>query len=153
MQTLTPHSGNKETGASEPKLAPWMSLLLRFAGTFNVLAGLGMIFCYHEGFKLLGLPKPELVLPVQVVGALVLLFGVGYHMTASRPRENRSVLLLGWWSKCLGSVLGVYHVSQGRLPGYFLLILFFADIIYLWPFAVILRRIPRENGSQSRRGE
>ena len=51
---------------------------------------------YACGFKLLGMSKPELPLPVQVLGILVGLFGVGYLMVAARPLENRNILLLGF---------------------------------------------------------
>ena len=76
-------------------LSLWMRLLLRFAGTFNVLAGASMVCLYHEGFKLLHIRQPELALPVQMMGILVALFGVGYHMVANRPVENRSILVSG----------------------------------------------------------
>ncbi|MGD0900627.1 MAG: hypothetical protein ABR915_22575, partial [Thermoguttaceae bacterium] len=79
-------------------LSLWMRLLLRFAGTFNLLAGASMICLYHEGFKLLEVRQPGLALPVQIMGILVALFGVGYHMVANRPIENRNILVLGWWS-------------------------------------------------------
>ena len=76
-------------------LRPWMKYLLWFVGGYNILAGLGMMIFYHEGFALLGLPKPELMLPLQLVGILVGLFGVGYWIVARNPVENRNVLLLG----------------------------------------------------------
>jgi hypothetical protein len=122
-------------------LRPWMKYLLRFAGTFNLLAGAGMFCLYHEGHKLLGVAKPALVLPVQVMGILVALFGVGYHMVASRPVENRNILLLGFWSKALSSVLALWYVAAGRLPWWFAVVVFFADMIYLPPFYAILRRL------------
>lgn len=122
-------------------ITPWMTRLLWFVGGYNLLAGLGMLCLYHEGFKLLGMTKPDVNLPVQLVGILVGLFGVGYWMVAAHPFENRSVLLLGFWSKLLGSVLGLYYVFAGKLPLFFLALLFFSDIIYLPPFAVILRRL------------
>jgi hypothetical protein len=124
-------------------LLPWMKLLLRFAGTFNLLAGMAMICLYHEGYELLGVPKPKLVLPVQVMGILVALFGVGYHMVAGRPAENRNILVLGFWSKALSSVLALWYVAAGRLPWWFAVVVFFADVIYLPPFYLILRRIGR----------
>lgn len=124
-------------------LLPWMRLLLRFAGTFNLLAGTSMICLYHEGYKLLGVPKPELLLPVQVMGILVALFGVGYHLVASNPVENRNLLMLGFWSKALSSVLALWYVAAGRLPWGFALVVFFADVIYLPPFYVIMRRLYR----------
>lgn len=129
--------------ASAPALEPWMKYLLRFAGCFNLLAGAGMISLYHEGYKLLGVAKPQLVLPVQVMGVLVALFGVGYHMVASSPVENRRILLLGFWSKAISSVLAVWYVPFGPMPWWFVLVVFFSDMIYLPPFYLILRRLNR----------
>ena len=95
-------------------LLPWMKYLLRFAGVFNLLAGLGMICLYHEGFKMLGVEKPALVLPVQIMGILVGLFGVGYLLVAANPVENRNILMLGFWSKAISSVCGL--VVRGGRP-------------------------------------
>jgi small multidrug resistance pump len=127
----------------EPSLAPWMKRLLWFVGGYNLLAGVGMIGFYHEGFKLLSLAKPQLNLPIQLVGVLVGLFGVGYWLVAANPVENRNLLMLGFWSKALGSVLGLYYCAVGKLPPVFIVVLFFSDIIYLPPFLMILRRLYR----------
>jgi small multidrug resistance pump len=126
-----------------PPLRPWMRFVLRFAGTYNLLAGAAMICLYHEGYKLLGMRKPELILPVQVMGILVGLFGVGYHLVASNPVENRNILALGFWSKALSSIFALYYVAVGTLPVGFLPVLFFSDIVYLPPFYLIWRRISR----------
>lgn len=130
-------------------LRRWMTLLLRFVAIFNVLAGLSMLIFYHESYKVLGVEKPELTLPLQLVGILVGLFGVGYWMVASNPVENRNVLLLGFLSKAFGSMLGIYFVVIGKLPPVFLGLLFFSDIVYLPPFAVILRVLYREAAARS----
>lgn len=122
---------------------PWMRRLLWFVGGYNLLAGIAMIGLYHEGYKLLGVEKPHLNLPVQLVGILVGLFGVGYWLVAANPIENRNVLMLGFWSKALGSLFGVYYVVVGKLPLFFLAVLFVSDIAYLPPFAIILRRLYR----------
>ena len=82
-------------------LERWMKRLLRFAGAFNIVAGVAMMCLWRIGHtKLLGLAKPW-PLPTQVMGALVLLFGVGYRMVARNPIENRNILILGWWSKAM----------------------------------------------------
>ena len=139
-----------------PLLDRWMQRLLRFAGTFNLFAGLGMIVLYHEGYRLFGVEKPALVMPLQLTGVLVMLFGVGYHRVASRPRENYDLLMLGFLSKAGGSILGIYYVVCGLLPWFFLLCLFLADIIYLPFFWLILgridgmRRSPAGDGSNDR---
>lgn len=128
---------------TEQPLKPWMWWVLRIAGTFNLLAGFSMCVFYSEGFHMLGLKKPPLMLPLQLVGVLVALFGVGYHLVASNPVENRNVLMLGFLSKFLGSVLGIGYVVLGKITPVFLLLLLFADIAYLPPFWVILRRLYR----------
>ncbi len=130
-------------------LRTWMRYLLRFAGCYNLLAGLNMVVFYHEMFKTLGLPKPEVMLFVQLVGILVGLFGVGYLLVASNPIENRNLLMLGFWSKALGSVLGIGHVARGNLPLVFLVVLFFSDIVYLPLFAIILQRLYRIAGARN----
>lgn len=130
--------------SNSPPLDRWMRRLLRFAGTFNLFAGLAMIVLYHEGYRLFGIEKPQFVMPLQLTGVLVMLFGVGYHRVASRPLENYDLLLLGFLSKLGGSLLGIYYVAFGPLPLLFLAFLFFADIIYLPPFWLILRKIARQ---------
>jgi len=135
-----------------PPLTPWMYWLLRFAGTFNLLAGFSMMVFYHEGYKLLSVPRPALVMPLQLVGILVALFGVGYHMVAGNPVENRNVLTLGFLSKLLGSALGIVYVAKGKLPPQFLAMLFFADIIYLPLFWIIMRRLYSIAGRSAKHG-
>jgi hypothetical protein len=118
-----------------------MTRLLWFVGGYNLLAGLGMFTLYHEGLEILDIPKPEFLLPIQLVGVMVGLFGVGYWMVAWRPAENRNVLLLGFLSKAFGALLGAYYVAVGKAPPMFLGAVFLGDVIYLPPFWIILRRL------------
>jgi len=131
-----------------PPLRPWMTWVLRFAGGYNLLAGAAMCTLYHEGFKLLGLPKPEVILPVQVTGILVALFGVGYLLVASNPVENRNILTLGFLSKGISSVVALAYVVAGPFPPVFAVVVFFSDVIYLVPFWVIMRRLYRAAGQR-----
>jgi len=126
-----------------------MRFVLRVAGCWNLLAGVSMMTLYHEGYKLLGVAKPELVLPVQVTGILVALFGVGYLMVAARPVENRNLLLLGFLSKALASAVALGYVAAGRLGWGFAAVVFLSDVIYLPPFWVILRRLGRTAASDA----
>ena len=120
-----------------------MKRLLRFAGVFNISAGICMILFYHEGYRMLGVEKPELTLEIQVIGILVALFGVGYLRTASRPVENRDLLLLGMLSKGISSVFALGYIASGALPWWFAVVVFFADIVYVPPFWIIWRRLCR----------
>jgi hypothetical protein len=125
----------------EKPLLPWMKFVLRFVAIYNILAGLHMLILRKETYWMIGMERPQIDFPIQLVGILVALFGVGYSMVARNPLENRNVQLLGFWSKLLGSCLGTYYVARGRLPLQFVLVYFFADVIYLPPFYLILRRL------------
>jgi hypothetical protein len=124
-------------------LKPWMRKLLIFAGCYNLLVGVNLCVFYHEMFKFFGLPKPNLIMYVQLVGMLVALFGVGYLMVAHRPIQNRNLLLLGFLSKLFGSILGTGYVLLGKMPPIFFLVLIFSDIVYLPFFWKIIRRVYR----------
>jgi len=126
---------------SRKPLEKWMKFLLRFVAAFNVGAGLFMLIGYHETYKIIGMEKPSISFPIQLVGILVGLFGVGYYLVVKNPIENRALLMLGFWSKFLGSCLGTYYVVRGQLPLRFVAIYFFADVIYLPPFYLILQRL------------
>src|SRR5258708_12831397 len=110
-----------------------MKRLLWFVGGYNVLAGVGMLGFYHEGYKLLRVVKPEVNLPIQLVGVLVALFGVGYWLVAANPIDNRNLLMLGFWSKALGSVLGLYFWRVGNLPPPLFSVFFFSHLHFLTP--------------------
>ena len=127
--------------SATPVLDSWMTKLLWSAAVFNVLAGFGMVIFYHEGYRALGMPKPELALPTQLVGMLVLLFGWGYSLVARDPLLNTNVLRIGWWTKALGSLLAFYHFFQGNVPWILPLGVLFADVAWLFPFWIIQQRI------------
>lgn len=150
------HHGLTMTDSSEIKLhtpssskegrrfiEPWMVKVLTFAGWYNIVAGLSMMILYHEGFKMLGVTKPEMNLPIQLVGMLVAVFGVGYLIAAKKPVENRNILLLGFFSKLFGPLLAMSYIVSGQLPVAMIPILIFADIAYLAPFWMIYRECGR----------
>ncbi len=129
------------TSTPQKPLTKWMKFVLRFVAAYNIGAGLFMLIGYHEAYQIMGMPKPEINLPLQLVGILVGLFGVGYYLVAKNPIENRNILALGFCSKFLGSCLGTGYVLLGKLPLQFVAVYFFADVIYLPPFYIILQRL------------
>ena len=124
-------------------LSKGFRFILKFGGYYNIVAGLAMVIFYHEGFRALGVPKPEFVLPIQLVGVLVAIFGVGYLIAERNPVENRNIILLGFLSKLFGPLLAIMRIASGSLPIMMLAVLFFADGIYLIPFWIIYRQLSR----------
>src|SRR5262245_19677904 len=109
-------------------LRPWMRFVLWIAGAYNLASGLGMVIGYHEAHRLAGLPPPTLALPMQMLGATIMLFGVGFFAVAAEPMKNRFLLVLGLWCKLLGFALSAYAVVRGAITPKFLAIVFFADL-------------------------
>ena len=120
-----------------------MIRVLKSAGWYNLVAGILMMILYHEGFKMLGVAKPEMNLPIQLVGLLVGIFGMGYLMACRNPVENRNIILLGFFSKLLGPALAISYIVSGLLPIAMIPILVFADLIYLVPFWMTYKRCCR----------
>lgn len=139
-QIQNPRSEIQNPPSPRP-LTKWMKFVLRFAAVFNLSAGLFMLIGYHETYQIIGMNKPDRSFPIQLVGILVALFGVGYYLVAKNPIQNRNLLMLGFWSKFLGSCLATGYVVLGKLPPQFVAVYFFADVIYLPPFYLILRRL------------
>jgi len=129
MRTVTPSDAPDATSP----LSSGLRFILKFAGYYNIVAGLAMVILYHEGFRALGVPKPEFVLPIQLVGVLVAIFGVGYLIAERNPVENRNIVLLGFLSKLLGPLLAIMHIASGSLPIMMLVI----------PFWIIYRQLSR----------
>jgi small multidrug resistance pump len=126
-----------------------MKYLLRFAAIYNLAASANMLFFYREGFETLGMAAPMPIWPVQLLGLLVGLFGVGYWMVSVRPAHNRDLLLLGFWSKLLGSLLAIYHWRLDNVPNQFLGLVVISDIVYLAPFWMILWHLKRQSRGDS----
>ncbi len=141
MPNDTIQPGQSSVAVAPSPLSEGMRFVLKFAGVYNIIAGICMVAFYHEGFRALGIPKPEFVMPIQLVGVLVAIFGVGYLLVARSPVENRNLLLLGFFSKLLGPLLAIAHIVAGNLPIMMLAVLFFADGIYLIPFWIIYRKL------------
>ena len=141
MATVEPPPADSRSASHA--LLPWMRLVLRVAAVWNVWAGLVMLVFYHEASRVLGMPKPNPIMPFQLAGLCVGLFGVGYWLVARRPLENRNLLWLGFWSKLLGTILCGYHVARGSLPLSFVPLVLLADVVYLPPFYLIGRRLDR----------
>jgi len=99
-----------------------------------------MMIFYHEGFRSIGIEKTSFNLPIQLVGMMVALFGLGYWIVSMNPVENRNVLLLGMLSKLLGPLLAIRYIMRGDLPAWMLIVFFFADFIYLVPFWLTWRK-------------
>jgi small multidrug resistance pump len=75
----------------------------------------------------------------QGTGLVTVLFGVGYAIAATNPRQHWSVLMIGLIAKILGPVGMLWSVIQGDVPHQVLYFIPINDLIWWWPFTMILR--------------
>src|SRR5262245_52602234 len=122
-------------------LRPWLKFALATLGTINVLVGTTMIGFYHEGCKLLHVPKPHPLWVLQLFGALTLLLGVGYWLVSRNPNRFRPILAAGFTIQFAASLWIVWAVSQDKLKLEFLVVVLATALCYLAPLAIAIRQM------------
>ncbi|MCC7084828.1 MAG: PQQ-dependent sugar dehydrogenase [Pirellulales bacterium] len=122
-------------------LRPWLKLVLATLGTLNVVIGVGMIGFYHEGCKLLHVPKPHPLWILQLAGAVTLLLGIGYWLVSRHPYRFRRVLPLGFGIHVAASLRIVWAVSHAELKRGFLLVVLATALCYLVPLTIAIRQM------------
>ncbi|MEM7811969.1 MAG: peroxiredoxin-like family protein [Planctomycetota bacterium] len=126
------------TAADGLEPAPaWMSWVLYFAATYNVLWGVATLFV-----------SPSDVLPVegsptqtalwQCIGMIVGAYGIGYAAAAFDPYRHWPVTLVGLVGKILGPIGFVVYASKGVLPWTMGLTILTNDLAWWVPFTLIL---------------
>jgi small multidrug resistance pump len=78
-------------------------------------------------------------------GLIIFLFGVGYAIAATNPRQHWSVLFIGLVAKILGPVGMVWSVIQGDVAHQVLYLIPVNDLVWWLPFAIILRDVFRRH--------
>jgi hypothetical protein len=87
-------------------------------------------------------PPKELFL-WQGTGLVIVLFGVGYLIATTNPRQHWGIILVGFLSKFLGPIGLTWSVFQGEVPGRVLYLIPINDLFWLLPFALILLQVFR----------
>jgi len=147
MTSVRPEFRPRAVATNAPGLAAtaprWMTWVLRAAGVYNVLWGSVVILAPSWSFGWSGLSKPDqpLYYPElwQCIGMIVGVYGVGYYLAARAPLTHWPVVLVGFLGKIFGPVGYLYGVIIGRTPPELIVTNFFNDLIWLVPFALILR--------------
>lgn len=88
------------------------------AAAYNMLAGLPPVLAPTLAMQSFGAPAPDplYVFPIQLMGALVTTFGIGYALVAMGRTTARDILILGIigkWGLCL---LLAIRLTQIELP-------------------------------------
>ena len=117
----------------------WMSLILKFAGVYNILWGISVIFLPNLFFNLTGMDIPRYPMIWQCVGMIVGVYGVGYWVAARDPLRHWPITLVGFLGKVFGPIGFAYYLIQGAFPLTFGLTIMTNDLLWWIPFGLILK--------------
>ena len=117
----------------------WMSLILKFAGVYNILWGISVILLPNLFFNLTGMDIPRYPMIWQCVGMIVGVYGVGYWIAARDPLRHWPITLVGFLGKVFGPIGFSYYLFQGAFPLTFGLTIMTNDLLWWIPFGLILK--------------
>ena len=86
------------------------------AALFNFAAGLPFLLAPNEALALLTVAPAADVLFHQIVGLLVVCFGIGYWLVSLEPQRNRAIVIIGAIGKSGVVVLFGKAWLAGTLP-------------------------------------
>jgi small multidrug resistance pump len=133
--------------ASTPR---WQTTCLALAGLQCLIWGLYIIFMPARSAISYGLDRPPREIFLwQGTGLVIFLFGVGYLIASTNPRQHWVAILTGLLAKVLGPVGIAWSVVQGQVPSAVLLLLPVNDVIWWIPFGLILFRIFQERSGHA----
>lgn len=115
------------------------------AGIYNLLFGLVAILFPNQVFEWIDMEPPRYPELWQCIGMIVGVYGVGYLIAAFDPARHWPIVLVGFLGKLFGPIGMAISVAKGTLPLFFGAINITNDLIWLVPFALILRYANKES--------
>ena len=115
----------------------YASVVFAIAGIVNIAVGATTFLAPLTVAELLGVPRPETTLFIELAGWLVVVLGIGYCLTAWNPERDRDLMLIGALGKLLVLPLMVSAWRRGSVgfsgviggAGDFVLALLFLDVL------------------------
>jgi uncharacterized repeat protein (TIGR03806 family) len=128
-----------------------MTATLRLFGGLNILVGLALASLYHESCKLVGVLKPSPVWPLQTVGAVTALVGVGYLLAARNPGRFRRFLLSAFVFHATVEIWLTSDTSATHRNIRISLFVVLVAVCYLIPLAAIIFSLSKNQPTDTRR--
>jgi peroxiredoxin len=116
-----------------------MRIVLTAAAAYNILWGAWVVLFPEAIFRWVGIDPPLYPQIWQCVGMIVGAFGVGYAVAAQAPLRHWPIVLVGLIGKTLGPIGFLQAAGNGQLPWSFGVTIITNDLIWIVPFALILR--------------
>lgn len=124
---------------------PWMRPVLVAAAVYHLLWGaLGVLFPGRP-FEWLGIESPLDPMDQQSLGLTMACFGIGFAAAALRPLQHWPVVFIALARKVLGPVVFLGAALEGSVPWVAGAVILFDDLIWIAPFALIVRTAYRDH--------
>ena len=117
----------------------WMRPLLIAAGVYNLAWGAWAVLWPQSYFHSAGMPPINYPQIWQCVGMIVGVYGIGYNIAARDPVRHWPIVLVGFLGKLLGPIGFLQNAYSGIWPWKMGWVNITNDLIWLIPFALILR--------------
>lgn len=116
----------------------WARRWLIAAGVYNLLWGGLVILFPHLLFDLTGAERMRYPEIWQCVGMIVGVYGIGYIIASTNPRQHWPIILVGLLGKVFGPIGFAFALTKGTFPPSFGLTILTNDLIWWAPFFMIL---------------
>jgi hypothetical protein len=128
----------------------WPATVLRLAAVYNLLWGAWVILFPNHIFDLTGIERPNYPGIWQCVGMIVGVYGIGYWVAARDFLVHWPVVLVGFLGKILGPIGFVQSAIDGALPWKWGFTILTNDLIWWWPFGLMLYLAYKEHRGEGR---
>ena len=122
---------------------PWMRVTLRAAAVYNFTWGALAVLAPLWMFRLAGMEAPRYPALWQCIGMMVGTYGIGYAIAARNPVRHWPIVLVGLLGKVLGPIGFLHAARHSELPWVAGWTIVTNDLIWWFPFAIILRHALR----------
>ena len=120
------------------KQAPWMGIVLKLAGIYNLAFGAWVVLAPEQAFRLFEMAPPTYPFLWQCIGMIVGVYGVGYLVASRDPLGHWPIILVGLLGKILGPIGFLQTAIAGDIPWAFGWLILTNDLIWWQPFTGIL---------------
>ena len=120
-----------------------MQITLRMAAIYNFLWGAMAILFPIQSFEILGMPSPLYPQLWQCIGMIVGVYGLGYWIAATNPLVHWPIVLVGFLGKIFGPIGFAVAIINKELPLIFGVHIITNDLIWWFPFFLILKNVHR----------
>ncbi|HEX9917794.1 MAG TPA: hypothetical protein VGA87_01440, partial [Pyrinomonadaceae bacterium] len=145
MNTHNDRDGDDGDDGNRRRAHPrWMTWTLYAAGAYNLLWGAFVVLFPLAFFRWAGAAPPNYPQIWQCLGMVVGVYGVGYAIAARDPFRHWPIVFVGLLGKLLGPVGFIHAATRGGWPWALGWLNVTNDLIWLLPFALILRAAYRD---------